>query len=177
MYIKKIHVLVITVCLWVFACASESRSSKYSNFKTTEDANYENELDNDGYLDSYSYKIEATPFKETLLIHEKLEDFYDLLTLRNRHPEFSEDVTLQLKNFTNDSLNLYAIKGVKTVQNMRPIGNIKIIDSTKRKVQYTYDIVSETSRKTDTIWVIITSKMVVLDGKSVLSNKVKFSKH
>ncbi|WP_299115471.1 hypothetical protein [uncultured Winogradskyella sp.] len=111
------------------------------------------------------------------LISQKLQDFYDLVALQNEHPEFNNEVIKQLKNYTNDSINNFIAKDFTIIKNIKRLGNIIIVNDSVQRIKLSYDKVSNSTKKTDTIYAIITNKKVKLDNETLISNKIQFSKY
>jgi hypothetical protein len=111
------------------------------------------------------------------LINQKLQDFYDLMALQNEHPEFNEEVKEQLKNFTNDSISNFITNDFFILKNIQQQGHIIIVNDSVQKVKLSFDKVSDNTRKTDTIYAIITKKRINVDDETLISNKIQFSKH
>jgi hypothetical protein len=109
------------------------------------------------------------------LINQKLQDFYDLIALQNQHPEFNNEVMEQLKNYTNDSIINYTTDKVVIIKNLQQIGETSIINNSTQKIKLRYTKVSENIEITDTIYAIITSKPIMINNESLVSNKVRFS--
>ena len=169
MSLKIKHMVLILVSILLSACAMENRSVKSS------DETYEmaaEELDIEVVSD-----YEVTPSFNTPLINQKLQDFYDLIALQNQHPEFTDEVAEQLKNYTNDSLSNFKTKNVAIIENVTHIGKVIYLNDSTMKIKLTYYKVIEKSKTADTIFAIITNKSVKIDGKQLVSKKVHFSKN
>ena len=120
---------------------------------------------------------ESSPTFNEELINQKLQDFYDLVALHSEHPEFMDEVSSQLKNFTNDSISNYKTTDFAVVKNVRQLGKTVFVNDSIQKVKLAYDKVVGSTKTRDTIYAIITKKMVTLDEEILISNKVQFSKN
>ena len=115
-------------------------------------------------------------FTYQYLTKQKLQDYFDLLVLHEEHPEFGEDIALQLQELSNDNLDISNTSQKVLIENVQQIGaTIKISDSIKR-IRLVFDIVAKDSKKSDSITAIISTKKFYLDQKEVISTKVVFEK-
>ncbi|TXG35273.1 hypothetical protein [Seonamhaeicola maritimus] len=107
---------------------------------------------------------------------QKLSEYFDLLKLKSQHPDFEEDIVAQLKNYTSEQLIGFKINDDFEIQNIRLNGEqIKIAD-TLRKLQIEFDINSKFVNIKDSVFAYITSNTILVDGKELKSNKVRFSR-
>jgi len=110
------------------------------------------------------------------LTKQKLQDYFDLLVLQQEHPEFETTIALQLQELSNDTLKFSNVLHKISIENVQQIGaTIKISDSIQ-KIRLLFDMVAEGSKKIDSITAIVSTKMVYLDQKEVISTKVVFEK-
>lgn len=107
---------------------------------------------------------------------QKLSEYFDLLKLKSQHPDFEEDIVAQLNNYTSEQLIGFKINDDFEIQNIRLNGEqIKIAD-TLSKLQIEFDINSKFVNIKDSVFAYITSNTIVVDGKELKSNKVRFSR-
>lgn len=167
MKLKPRHIIIGFVSLFLVSCAMENKNmnSKEADeiFVATEEAD-----------DIAEYEV--TPTINSQLINQKLQDFYDLVALQNEHPEFIDEVSNQLKNFTNDSIDLFKTDDFAIVKNIRQLGKVMTINDSVQKIKLSYDKVTNNTTSRDTIYAIITKKTIILDDERLISNKVQFSK-
>ncbi|WP_299125691.1 hypothetical protein [uncultured Winogradskyella sp.] len=169
MNLKIKHIVLILVSIILSACAMENRSVKSSD-ETYEMAAEELDIE---VVSNY----EVIPTFNAPLINQKLQDFYDLIALQNQHPEFTEEVTEQLKNYTNDSLSNFKTKNVAIIENVKQIGKIIHLNDSTKKIKLTYNKVVDNTKIADTIFAIINNKIIKIDGEPIVSKKVRFSKN
>lgn len=107
---------------------------------------------------------------------QKLSEYFDLLKLKSQHPDFEEDIVAQLNNYTSEQLIGFKINDDFEIQNIRLNGEqIKIAD-TLSKLQIEFDINSKFVNIKDSVFAYITSNTILVDGKELKSNKVRFSR-
>ena len=185
------HIVLIGLFLALYHCASETKHQKsYEIIADEKDADgIEEKTDDEELVTEFEEVKEVTDyedidgyFKEEFIkqdqsfISQKLQDFYDLLALQNKHPEFKEDVALQLKNYTKDSLNIYAVKDVISIDNIKLIAAPIEIDTNTTKVHIQFSLKSNTKTSTERLFAYITKKETIIDGEVFTSSKVIFSK-
>jgi len=125
---------------------------------------------------NYTFSIIDKNFDHKELTAQKLQELYDLSSLKNTHPEFKRSIELQLKNFTKDSTLLSTLKDSVSIKNIEFITDNFETTNTSQKVKLRYDLIINNSVKKDSIIAEITSHKIILDDKEVVSNKIKFSK-
>ncbi|WP_299890068.1 hypothetical protein [uncultured Lacinutrix sp.] len=114
---------------------------------------------------SFSYKDIST---------EKLQELYDLLALKEKHPEFNEKIESQLKNYTDES---FKTLGDVLIKNVTLKGEVISLSDSVQKLKIYYDVVSSNKSQQDSIWAEITTQNIHIDGKAVKSKKIKFKKN
>ncbi|WP_298340957.1 hypothetical protein [uncultured Algibacter sp.] len=159
---KLIYIFFVLI---VISC--NSRDEKIMNLETIEvNANYETE-------DIENNKIKPNTFIYEDLSTQKLQEMYDLISLKEKHPEFAKTITSQLKAYTDDNISLsnstdISIKNIKLKEEI-----IQVSDSVQ-KMKLSYDILSNNSMQKDSICAIITSNEISFEGKKIKSKKIKF---
>ncbi|WP_157957347.1 hypothetical protein [Winogradskyella tangerina] len=170
MEIRLKHIVLFSISLLFAACAMESNKvntseSDYKYVDIEESAATE--------ADDYGSNISG----DQALINEKLQDFYDLLALQNKHPEFTKEVIEQLRNYTSNSIEEFSSENAFVIKNISQLGQAEVLNDSVKKLKLVYDKISENVKVTDTIYALITSKTIVIDGESFKSNKIQFSKN
>ena len=117
-----------------------------------------------------------TTFLYKNMTTEKLQEFLDLIALQNKHPEFSEEIKSQLKNYTKDSLSNYKTIEDVLIKNIELQGAIIKLNDTIEKMKITFDLISKNDIKQDSIWAEVTTHVVELNGKQMQSRKVRLNK-
>ncbi|WP_422105805.1 hypothetical protein [Winogradskyella sp.] len=167
MKLKPLYIVVGFVSLCLVNCAMENRSVKSESSNSIVDTAEEVEE---------VVNIETESTVNAQLINQKLQDFYDLVALQNEHPEFMEEVSQQLKNFTNDSISNFKTSDFTVIKNVQQIGKTMIINDSIQRIKLSYDKVINNSKRRDTIYAIITKKIITIDNETLMSHKVQFSK-
>lgn len=117
------------------------------------------------------------PFPYATITEQKLQEYYDLATLQNKHPEFAETIAPQLRKLAKDAIVLVKGQDSVAVKNLSALGEIVAINDTLQQQRFTYAIASKTMFKSDTLTANIISKPTVLDGTETVSTRVIFSKN
>jgi len=119
--------------------------------------------------------VKSEQFLNENITKQKLQDYFDLLVLQQKHPEFNEDIITQLKEISNENRTVSDTIAVQVV-NLNLIGKIQKISDSIQKMKITFDIVSENDIKKDTIITLIKTKKVMIDSQEFISNKLQFLK-
>lgn len=168
MNLKIKHIIIILANILFSACAMETKTMKNADTHNKIVTLDEEEIIADFEADS---QINAQ------LITQKLQDFYDLIALNNKHPEFADDVTKQLKNYTSGPIDNFTVDDIVLIKNIKQLGNIISVNDSTQKIKLTYKKVTKSIKAADTIYAIISNKTIMIDGKNLVSNKIQFSKN
>ncbi len=117
---------------------------------------------------------EAFPY--ATITQQKLQDYFDLVVLKNKHPEFAKTISEQLLQITRDSIVLPKGQDSVDVKNLKPIGDLFTRNDTLKYQKFEYTLASGNSLKTDTLTAYIISKTITIEGKPVVSTKVTLGK-
>ncbi|RDK89323.1 hypothetical protein [Marinirhabdus gelatinilytica] len=118
---------------------------------------------------------EAFPY--AIIAEQKLQEYFDLLALQNKHPEMGTVISKQLEGITSDSIVLPRGQDSIDVKNLSPMGSLQQLNDTVMEQRFTYTIASRTLFKTDTIIARIITKPIVIDGMATQETKVVFRKN
>ncbi|BAO74838.1 hypothetical protein WPG_0608 [Winogradskyella sp. PG-2] len=119
---------------------------------------------------------EIAPSFNAPLVSQKLQDFYDLLALQNQHPEFTNEVVKQLKSYTNDNINSFKVNEAIIINNIKQLGEMIRVNDSTQKIKLEYSKMVNNLITVDTIYAILTTKAIMIDNETLVSNKVHFSK-
>ncbi len=159
---KKIACILLIIL--VFSCKNESNKTPLLDGA---------DIDYETVMESKAVTLSEINSYEALSI-EKLTAYFDLLKLKEKHPEFKDDIEQQLQSFSNDALLDYA--GDFSIDSICQIGEVENISDSIRKIKLIYNVVSDTYNGKDSISAVITFKTIKMDGRSTASNKVLFLK-
>jgi len=116
-------------------------------------------------------------FSQEDLAKQKLQDYLDLIVLRNAHPAFESDIKSQLQKLSNDGSLLLSNDRDAVYENIRLKNIVTTSEDIEQKVAFYVDIISEGNRTTDSITAILTKKRIDIDGEELISTKVRFEKN
>lgn len=126
------------------------------------------------FIETEKFIVKPNFIYEELAV-QKLQEMYDLVSLKDKHPEFSKTIKSQLKAYTNDSINISSSSDV-IIKNMKLKGEVVKVSDSVQKMKLFYDIISNNNNtKQDSIWAIITTYKIDFEGKKIESKKIKFS--
>jgi hypothetical protein len=166
--------------LIIVSCAKHE-ASKIIDAKAVESIETEENYDYIGTTDdtmlNFKFNIDNSTNNEyQSLAITKLQEVSDLITLKQEHPEFKEDIETQLSALILKDTNLKFLDSNCSIENISQKGGIKrVSDSVQHRTLY-FDIVAEKQTIKDSLNALIITKTVIIDGSSVKTNKIRFSK-
>ncbi len=146
------------------SCANQNKESQ---------ADYDIELKNSELIEDQFQKRQLTLEQIT---SQKLKEYFELVQLRNKHPQFKEEIEEQLKSFTRPGILESDKFDVVDISNIRQIGAIVKVSDSVVKLKLIYDKVLNNSTMTDSIRAVILTKNIHLDEKRIVSNEITFER-
>nr|WP_321230789.1 hypothetical protein [uncultured Psychroserpens sp.] len=108
---------------------------------------------------------------------QKLNEYFELVKLKQQHPEFESDINEQLLSFTTDSLSVLNYGSDFTISNIQQTGNRKIISDSVEVFTLKYTVTTDSKIFQDSVLTRITSRADYLDPEEAVTiKKVRFSK-
>lgn len=139
--------------LIMISCANETKNK-------TESIDYELEEPIE-YDDNYS--MDSKPITYEYLVQQKLIDYFDLIRLKQEHPEFEKDIILQLQRFSKDSTIYNKYLKIDSIKNVRQVGAVLRESDSVQRIKLYFDIVSDNKIKSDSISAIILTRAALVD--------------
>ena len=99
---KLIYIFIVLIAV---SCNNQPEKSTDKNMLEMNEDDYEVKISGSGE------SIDNSFIYEDLSI-QKLQEMYDLISLKEKHPEFAKTIKSQLKVYTNDSINIPNSKDV-----------------------------------------------------------------
>lgn len=160
--------LYIYVAFFMMSCANERK-----NEAPIEGINMEK---TETMLESTAFEDAKEAFIFQHLTEQKLQDYFDLLVLQQQHPEFIEDIRVQLHELSEDSIIISYFPHKVDIKNVQQIGETQIVSDSIQRIKLRFDIITNNSVKKDSITAIIKTKKITLDNEELSSTKVVFTK-
>jgi hypothetical protein len=113
---------------------------------------------------------------ESSFSEKKFKEFYDLNILLRDYPDFKEDIEKQIDNFITGEGTIFNIKDSLKIENIRQKELPTKLSDSIEMTQVLFDIKIKNEIKTDSVYAIIMKKKIIIDGKEVISKKVKFTR-
>jgi len=156
-----IYLLIVII---VFSCNETS--------KAVLDSETYYEIDESIQAEKSLSIYEEKSFSQQDLINEKLQELYELIELKNNHPDFAASIELQLKEYTDDTIILKdANVSIKNIELKEEIVNLS---DSLQKLKLHYEIHSNNFSRKDSIYTLISTKNITIDGEAKTSKKIKF---
>lgn len=165
--IKNIFIFLIIV-----SCNNDV-SKKSESYDAVE---FEKETVEDSYYAPEAYETLEEPFEYKELSTEKLQEFYDLLLLKSKHPDFNHAIVDQLKTYSKDTFSIDSMTDI-IIKNVEIMGEPIHISDSVQKMKLVYDLISKNKSRKDSIWATITSRSILIDDREKTSRKIIFSNH
>jgi len=121
--------------------------------------------------------VKGIEFSSLQLAEAKLNEYFELILLRQKHPEFGEDISAQIKNLSKQDLSLADSATVRSIENIRQKGEIAEVSDSLQKIQFYFDLVTENGTHVDSIVAVIRSQKVMVEQQHVIATKVTFEKN
>lgn len=161
---KKLACICFAILL--LSCANTSEEKSFANSDMAETESVE-----------ASSKTSEEAFPYATITEQKLQEYFDLLALKNKHPELSETIIAQLRHISTDSIYLPKEQDSVAIKNLSALGPLVKINDTLQEQSFLYTIASKTLFKTDTLTAYIINKPIRIDGIETEALKVIFSKN
>lgn len=161
---KLIYIFIVLILV---SCNNHAEKNIDINVLEMNEGDYEVEISESGESIENSFIYEN-------LSSQKLQEMYDLISLKLENPEFEETIKLQLKTYTNDSISIPNSSGV-LIKNIKLKGEVIKVSDSVQKMKLYYDVVSNNSIQKDSIWATITINETMFEGKKIKSKKIKFN--
>ncbi|MCP5064755.1 MAG: hypothetical protein GY936_20150 [Ignavibacteriae bacterium] len=160
---KLAYIFIVFI---IFSCKNESN-------KNVKEATADIESDFE-IIETEDFNIESNTFVYEELSTQKLQEMYDLISLKHKHPEFAETIKSQLKDYTNENV-ITSISSEVLIKNIQLEDEIIQVSDSVQKMKLSYDVISNNSTQKDSIWAIISTKIIFVDGEKVKTKKIKFN--
>lgn len=158
------QIIILLVIIMTVSCAKQ-RDPSDMHFETEEI--YETDLDYDAKTMGVNYAD---------LSIQKLSEYFELIQLQQQHPEFDDDIQLQISGLIKDSTILKAYPEPFSITNIEPADSIIKLSDSLHSVTLYFDVLSNNKTSKDSIVALITTKTILLDAQEVVSTKVTFQK-
>lgn len=129
---------------------------------------------NSANLSEVEIAMPAETFENQIMLQQKLQDYYDLVSLKENYPNFNEEINQQLKNLVYNTLTIKTNKNV-IIDNLNLIKK-SIINNSTKEVKLQFDIIDNNTIIKDSVTAIITTKKMIIDGNESIATKIKFKK-
>ncbi len=105
---------------------------------------------------------------------QKLQNYVDLLKLKNEHPEFKKQVTLQLEKISTNRKFHNKFQDFLLVKNIHKVGEEITLNDSVKKLKLAFELVKKSSVKYDSVDVKIKINTIILEGENFVNNEVLF---
>ncbi|MEM7087464.1 MAG: hypothetical protein AAF489_14855 [Bacteroidota bacterium] len=163
---RLVHIVVVSFLL--FSCANSNKEASMSGADLSEaEVSESNPID----------LSETTLMTNTDLAKAKLQDYFDLLILQQKHPEFKEDIRAQIRSLSESDLNISDSLSIISIENLRHTGPIERYGDSLQKIRFYFNLVSDNGRLEDSITAVLRTQKITLEQKEVTATKVTFERN
>lgn len=108
---------------------------------------------------------------------QKLQEYVDLKLLQQQHPEFKSGITAKLEALSEDDIDIFPDSLETDIKNISQISEARRLNDSVTELRLSFDIVSEKSTRKDTLYALILSRTIQLDGLERISTKMTFRRN
>jgi len=130
--------------------------------------------------DDYDMEVSALQKPEAFdyqnVYSEKLQSYFDLLNLYSSHPNFREDIELQLKKLSTDPINPLDTIPKVIIGNVQISGKPEVVSDAVTKTVLRFNKNTNGIVVSDSITAIVMKKLVLLGDTEEVLTTVRFSK-
>ncbi len=155
----------------ISSCAQPRKENDIVSFKNTSP---EAEIFADKDLNEVFKKVdfEKNTAQLTPLIKQKLQEYYDLLVLKETNPEFSDEIKEQLKKLSDEKLEIASTINPVSIKNILFISALEKVSDSIQKVKFSY----ERNSKKDSLTAIIKSSPIKIEDQIIWNTQILFKK-
>jgi len=162
---KFIYIAVLSFL--VYSCANSNNESSVSDIDFSEA-----EVLGNNNMELVPSAITAS----TDLAEARLKDFFELLSLEQKHPEFKEDIRSQIQNLSETPLNISDSISIVSIENLRQHGEIIRYGDSIQKLKFYFNLTTKNGVRKDSITAILRTQKVMVEQQEVTATKVTFEK-
>lgn len=154
------NILYILVLLFIVSCKNETMKSVSADMEVSTDA------------------VESTVNSNALqdISTQKLNEYFELIQLKQLHPEFESDINAQLLSFTNGHKSFKNYEEGFMVSNIQHSGKSKTLSDSVEVFTLKYTVTTHSKIFKDSIKTYVTSGTDYLESVEVVTiKKVRFS--
>ena len=163
----KKFIYIVVASLLLFSCANSNKEASISDIDFSE-----NEVVGNTNINLE----EATIVTNTHLAESKLKDYFELLVLQQKHPEFNEEIQSQIQSLSEANLTISDSLDILSVENLRQIGPVLQFGDSLQKIKFYFSVITENGVREDSITAVLRAQKVTLEQQEVMSTKVTFEK-
>jgi len=164
----KKFIYIFVASLLMISCANSNKEASVSDIDFAE---------NEVVGNSNKDLEEAATFTNTQLAEAKLQDYFELLTLRQKHPEFKEEIRSQIKSLSESNLTISDSIDIISVENLRQVGAVLQFGDSLHKIKFYFNVITENGVREDSITAVLRAQKVTIEQQEVMSTKVTFEKN
>lgn len=158
---------ITSILLLLSSCANNNKEASVSDVDFTEAEVIGN--------DNMKWK-ESSITAASDLAEAKLKDFFDLLLLEQKHPEFKEDIRSQILNFSETELNISDSLPIISIQYKGHNGTIIRYGDSLQKLKLYFNLTTQNGVQEDSITAVLRTQKVMVEQQEVTATKVTFEK-
>ena len=144
-----------------FSCAHEKKRRHYNDAVYDVNANATNKV---SVPEKYTYEK---------IVKQKLENYIELLKLKELKPALESDIEKQLKDLSATRLH---IRTDAVIEDIHQVGEVKIVSDSVQRIKLKFTMLYNIKKVEDSIYAFIKYSNIILDGKKIRSNKIILSK-
>lgn len=104
------------------------------------------------------------------LLKQKLQEYYDLLNLKKRSPDFSGQIDKQLNKIFKEASQANALNDSINIKNITILSGAENVSDSIQKIKFSY----EAGPMIDTLSAIIKTTPITIEGQVIWSTNISF---
>ena len=164
----KKFIYIFVASFLTFSCANSNKEASVSDIEFSE---------NEVVGNSNKDLGEATTFTNSQLAEVKLQDYFELLTLSQKHPEFKEEIRSQIQSLSESNLTISESLDIISVENLRQAGAVLQLGDSLQKIKFYFNVITENGVREDSITAVLRAQKVTIEQQEIMSTKVTFEKN
>lgn len=153
--------IFLSLMLFLISCKNNSHTEIFENV-------------DDSSIEGY-YTFENS-YTEVDIIHQKLQEYYDLSLLKQLHPEFEDELIKQIKSLSDNEAHLIEKTDSIKITNLEQIGSFYKESDSISRIKLRYEVVYDNTLVIDSISAIIKTRNVKIEDRNYSSTKIRFEK-
>ena len=160
---KLIYIFTLLI---IYGCSNNETKSTDSNFIL----DVEEELE----MTPKALRTSVSTFTQLDMTKDKLQEYYDLSLLKQQHPEFENDISLQIELLSKIEAELPKTARTVTIEQLNLIDAPKVLSDSVTKIRFQFRYSVDANTLIDTLSAQIITRLIQIEGKTSEARSISF---